>query len=139
MANVQQRDGRSTFIVSLLSWSMGGFSWHLQGYLPLTRLATFLLGSIALHWRRFSPASVMGDVREHWGNVLQDVLALARSTRYLEAVYIFGSFVTAKATPADLALFLVMSDDFASNFVEEHTCLLFDRSRAAMVWGICIY
>ena len=24
-----------------------------------------------------------GDVREHWGNVLQDVLALARSTRYL--------------------------------------------------------
>jgi hypothetical protein len=22
-----------------------------------------------------------GDVREHWGNVLQDVLALARSTR----------------------------------------------------------
>lgn len=77
-----------------------------------------------------------GDVREHWGNVLQDVLALARSTRYGEAVSIFGSFVTAKATPADVDLFLVMSGDFASNLVEGRACLLFDRSRAAMVWGI---
>ena len=80
-----------------------------------------------------------GEVREHWGSVLQDVLALARRTRYLEAVYIFGSFVTAKATPADLDLFLVMSGDFSSNLVEGRACLLFDRSRAAMVWGICIY
>ena len=54
-------------------------------------------------------------------------------------MYIFGSFVTAKATPADVDLFLVMSGDFASNLVEGRACLLFDRNRAAMVWGICIY
>ena len=29
-------------------------------------------------------------------------------------MYIFGSFVTAKATPADVDLFLVMSGDFAA-------------------------
>jgi len=80
-----------------------------------------------------------GDVREHWGHVLEDVLALARSTGYLEAAYIFGSFITAKATPADVDLFLVMSGDFSSNTVEGRACLLFDRSRAAMVWGICLY
>jgi hypothetical protein len=80
-----------------------------------------------------------GDVREHWGNVLQDVLALALSTRYLEAAYIFGSFIMAKSTPADSDLFLVMSGDFASNLMEGCACLLLDRSRAVMVWGICIY
>ena len=80
-----------------------------------------------------------GDVREHWGNVLRDVLALAQSTGYLEAAYIFGSFITAKATPADVDLFLVMSGNFSSNTVAGRACLLFDRSRAAMVWGICLY
>lgn len=80
-----------------------------------------------------------GEVREHWGHVLQEILGLARSTEQLEAVYIFGSFVTAKTAPADLDLFLVMSSDFASHAVEGRARLLFDRSRAAMVWGTCIY
>lgn len=52
---------------------------------------------------------------------------------------IFGSVVTAKVTPADVDLLLVMSGDFASNLVEGRACLLFDPSRAAMVWGICLY
>ena len=80
-----------------------------------------------------------GEVREHWGNVLGEVLALARSTGQLEAAYIFGTFVTAKAAPADLDLFLIMSRDFASHAVEGRARLLFDRSRAAIVWGVCIY
>ena len=79
-----------------------------------------------------------GEVREHWGHVLQEILRLARSTEQLEA-YIFGSFVTAKTAPADLDLFLVMSSDFSSNAVEGRARLVSDRSRAAMVWGSCIY
>ena len=79
-----------------------------------------------------------GEVREHWGHVLQEILRLARSTEQLEA-YIFGSFVTAKTAPADLDLFLVMSSDFSSNAVEGRARLVFDRSRAAMVWGSCLY
>jgi hypothetical protein len=35
--------------------------------------------------------------------------------------------------------FLVMSSDFSSNTVEGRARLVFDRSRAAMVWGSCIY
>jgi len=80
-----------------------------------------------------------GDVRAHWGNVLRDVVALARSTGRVEAIYIFGSFVTAKPAPADLDLFMIMSSDFASETVEGRARLLFDRSRAALVWGICLY
>ena len=80
-----------------------------------------------------------GEVREHWGHVLQEILRLARSTEQLEAMYIFGSFVTAKTAPADLDLFMVMSRDFSSNTVEGRARLVFDRSRAAMVWGSCIY
>ena len=80
-----------------------------------------------------------GEVREHWGHALQEILRLARSTGQLEAMYIFGSFVTSKTAPADLDLFLVMSSDFLSNTVEGRARLVFDRSRAAMVWGSCIY
>jgi hypothetical protein len=36
-------------------------------------------------------------------------------------------------------LFLVMSRDFSIDEVEGRAHLLFDRSRAAIVWGICIY
>jgi len=80
-----------------------------------------------------------GEVREHWGHVLQEILQLTRSTAQLEAMYIFGSFVTAKTAPADLDLFMVMSRDFSSNTVEGRARLVFDRSRAAMVWGSYIY
>jgi predicted nucleotidyltransferase len=80
-----------------------------------------------------------GDMRERWRSVLREVITLAKSTERLEAAYIFGSFVTAKAVPADIDLFLVMSRDFSSNQVVGRARLLFDRSRAAIVWGICIY
>jgi len=80
-----------------------------------------------------------GEVRAHWGQVLREVVALAQSTGCVEAMYIFGSFVTAKAVPADLDLFVIMAADFVSERVEGRARLLFDRSRAALVWGICLY
>ena len=47
-----------------------------------------------------------GEVRAHWGQVLREVVALVQSTERVETMYIFGSFVTAKAAPADLDLFV---------------------------------
>jgi hypothetical protein len=58
-----------------------------------------------------------GEIRGRWRSVLREVIALAKSTGRLEAAYIFGGFVTAKAAPADIDLFLVMSRDFSSNQV----------------------
>jgi hypothetical protein len=80
-----------------------------------------------------------GEVRQHWRNILREVITLAKSTERLETAYLFGSFVTAKVAPADVDLFLVMSRDFSIDEVEGRARLLFDRSRAAIVWGICIY
>jgi hypothetical protein len=80
-----------------------------------------------------------GEVREHWGNILREVIALSKRTEKLETIYLFGSFVTAKVAPADVDLFLVMSKDFSIDEVEGRARLLFDRSRAAIVGGICIY
>lgn len=80
-----------------------------------------------------------GEVREHWGNILREVLALTRSTGRLEAAYLFGSFVTAKVAPADLDIFLVMANNFTGDEVVGRARLLFDRSRASIVWGVCIY
>jgi predicted nucleotidyltransferase len=80
-----------------------------------------------------------GEIRKRWTNIIREVIALARSTENLEAAYIFGSFVTAKAAPADIDIFLVMSRDFSSSQAVGRARLLFDRSRAAIVWGICIY
>nr|WP_179137011.1 hypothetical protein [Candidatus Entotheonella palauensis] len=80
-----------------------------------------------------------GEVRAHWGDILREVLALAQGTGQLEAVYVFGSFVTAKEAPADVDLFLVMARDFTGDEVAGRARLLFDRSRAAIVWGVCVY
>ena len=80
-----------------------------------------------------------GEVRVHWGQVLREVVALAQSTGHVEAIYIFGSFVTAKVAPADLDLFVIMTADFVSERVEGRARLVFDRPRAALVWGICLY
>lgn len=80
-----------------------------------------------------------GEVRAHWGDILREVLTLAHGTGQLQAVYVFGSFVTAKEAPADVDLFLVMARDFIGDEVAGRARLLFDRSRAAMVWGVCIY
>jgi hypothetical protein len=47
--------------------------------------------------------------------------------------------VTDNVAPADLDLFVIMAADFASERVEGRARLLFDRPRAALVWGICLY
>src|SRR5262249_62283033 len=80
-----------------------------------------------------------GEVRVHWGQVLREVVALAQSTGHVEALYIFGSFVTAKVAPADLDLFVIMTADFVSERVEGRARLLFDRPRAAPGCGILLY
>ena len=80
-----------------------------------------------------------GEVREHWGTIRREILDLAKGTGKLEAVYSFGSFVTAKEAPADVDLFLVMANDFTSDEDVGRARLLFDRSRAAIVWGVCLY
>ena len=71
--------------------------------------------------------------------MLQEIIQLAETTGRFGSVYLFGSFVTSKKAPADLDIFLVMAADFSVNMAEGRAKLIFDRSRAAMVFGACVY
>jgi predicted nucleotidyltransferase len=62
--------------------------------------------------------------------VLRELLALARSTGYLERVYVWGSFVSAKESPNDVDLLLLVSDDFQLENVAEEAKGLFAHADA---------
>ena len=48
---------------------------------------------------------------------LQELVSLARETRHLQRLFIWGSFVTDKLFPRDLDVFLLMQEGFDREFV----------------------
>jgi hypothetical protein len=93
--------------------------------------------------------ATLDDVRERFGNgsparkevtlVLERVFRLAIATRKLERFVIFGSYVTAKVTPRDVDVVLVMSDDFSLKSCAEATRTLFDHPRAQQELGASVF
>jgi predicted nucleotidyltransferase len=71
--------------------------------------------------------------------VLREIVRLAERTGQLDSIYVFGSFVTSKEEPADLDIFLVMTANFSVSMAEGRAKPIFERSRAAIVFGACIY
>lgn len=68
-----------------------------------------------------------GSARRKWlGERLQELFALAKSTGKLERVFVWGSFVSAKESPNDVDLLLIMSDAFQLENVSEACSVLFD-------------
>jgi Family of unknown function (DUF6932) len=83
-----------------------------------------------------------GSARRKWlGERLQEILSLARSTGCLERCFVWGSFVSAKQTPNDIDLLLVMSSAFQLERVPEDCRVLFDhvagrvRFHADLFWS----
>jgi predicted nucleotidyltransferase len=75
----------------------------------------------------------VGSARRKWlGGLLQELLALASSTGCLERVYVWGSFVSAKESPNDVDLLLLVRDDFQLENVAEEARVLFDHGEARM-------
>ena len=54
--------------------------------------------------------------RQVLANRLQEVVSFARATRKLRRMFIWGSFVTDKAFPRDLDIFLLMQEGFDREF-----------------------
>ena len=54
--------------------------------------------------------------RQVLANRLQEVVSLTRATRKLQRMFIWGSFVTDKAFPRDLDIFLLMQEGFDREF-----------------------
>ena len=65
--------------------------------------------------------------------------SMARATKKLDRLVIFGSYVTKKLAPNDVDIVLVMHDDFDMQSCDEATKALFDHRQAARVFGASIF
>ena len=70
---------------------------------------------------------------------LTRIYALARSTGQLARFIIFGSFVTAKPTPNDVDIFMLMDDTFDAQLVTGEAALIFDHVAAQQAEGASIF
>lgn len=70
---------------------------------------------------------------------LQRVYRLARGTGLLARFVIFGSFVTAKPSPNDVDVFMIMEDAFDSNRLAGEAATLFDHLAAQVGEGASVF
>jgi Family of unknown function (DUF6932) len=87
-----------------------------------------------------------GSARRKWlGERLRELFTLAESTGKLHRAFLWGSYVTAKESPNDLDLLLVMAEDFSLDRLGEDQRILFDypqariRFQADVFWTKSIY
>ena len=70
---------------------------------------------------------------------LERIYALARSTSHLARFIVFGSFITAKAEPNDVDIFLLMEDSFDVRQVSSEARLVFDHAAAQNLLGASVF
>ena len=73
------------------------------------------------------------------GQRLERIYALANSTGKVARFIVFGSFVTAKRSPNDIDIFLLMEDSFDVDHVYGETALIFDHQEAQNILGASIF
>src|SRR5438874_2347224 len=74
--------------------------------------------------RRFGVGT---PARERAAAALDRVIQLAKATRHLQRAVVFGSFVTAKASPNDVDIILVMDDGFRLEDCDALTASVFEH------------
>ena len=65
---------------------------------------------------------------------LRIILELAATCERLRRVFVWGSFVTAKPSPRDLDILLIMSDDFEVVQMSAPAQAIFDSTRAKLLF-----
>jgi len=85
---------------------------------------------------RFSTGSPMRIVL---GLRLKRIYQIALDTGHLARFIIFGSFITEKADPNDVDVFMLMDDDFDLSKVTGETRFLFDHSLAQSYFGCSVF
>jgi hypothetical protein len=93
-------------------------------------------------------AATLEDVLGHFASTprravmarrLERNCALARSTGHLARFIVFGSFVTDKAEPNDVDIFLLMEDSFDVRQVSTEARLVFDHAAAQNLLGASVF
>lgn len=81
-----------------------------------------------------------GSARRRWlAGRLRELLALAKLTGELRRVFVWGSFVTAKESPNDVDVLLLMADDFRLDDCPEACRAVFDHTAARMVFQTDVF
>jgi hypothetical protein len=70
---------------------------------------------------------------------LERIRQLAQNTQELARFIIFGSFVTAKADPNDLDVFMIMENSFDSGQLHGESQILFDHLAADAHFGCSVF
>lgn len=70
---------------------------------------------------------------------LERIVGVARDTGHLSRMVLFGSFVTTKADPNDVDVFLLMADTFDVSAVMHESLLLFDHLAAQAHFGASVF
>ncbi len=93
-------------------------------------------------------AATLEEVIRHFGSTsrraviarrLERIFQLAHSTGHLARFIVFGSFITGKAEPNDVDIFLLMEDSFDVNKVSTEARLVFDHAAAQNLFGASVF
>lgn len=81
-----------------------------------------------------------GSARREWlAERLRTLLAIARRSGLVRRIYVFGSFVTAKAAPNDLDVLLVMKAGLADEEIAGPIQELLDHERARLRFNADVF
>jgi hypothetical protein len=91
----------------------------------------------------------LAEIEEHFGSSPSEritmftrlirIYEIAKGTGHLKRFVIFGSFVTAKANPNDVDIYIIMDDDFDVSQVEASAAILFDHLAAQSHFGASVF
>ena len=93
-----------------------------------------------MDWQEFQTRFGDWSMRRKWLSVrLRKLLELAATTGKLCRVFIWGSFVTAKPSPKDLDILLIMDEDFEVDAVDAASRAIFDSVRARLMFEADVF
>ena len=86
-------------------------------------------------WQEFQARFCFSSPRRVWlAGRLRALMALAAANGSLRRLFIWGSFVTAKQSPKDLDLLLIMDEDFEVEGLAAPAQAVFDSVRAKLMF-----
>jgi hypothetical protein len=93
------------------------------------------VGVHVTQWEEFSSRFGVSKPRRRWLlSRLQAVLSIAGGTGKLRRVFVWGSFVTTKASPKDVDLLLILDEDFEVADLPSAMQAAFDPVRARLLY-----
>ncbi|PIV20876.1 MAG: hypothetical protein COZ69_16425 [Deltaproteobacteria bacterium CG_4_8_14_3_um_filter_45_9] len=80
------------------------------------------------------------SARRKWlGDRMRELLALIKSTGQLDRIFVWGSFVSAKESPNDVDMLLLMKETFQLERISEDSKFIFDHVAARIRFHIDIF